>query len=129
MAIGHNLDLERLTVVAGLNAVAFSAGERWHIRGANVQAASMVVPDGYRVIGVVTESRLDDPAVVVRSASGTIVRLISETTTKTLTRWSGVATDHAVHPGSPWIAVQRDAGHVEVGNLLTGELLLRVDAE
>ncbi len=44
------------------------------------------------------------------------MRLHTATATKTLTRWSGIALAHAVHPTLPLIAVQRAEDHIEIGN-------------
>jgi hypothetical protein len=118
-----------LRVVAGGHATAWSVDELWHVRGPGVKPATISVDEECEVIGMVVEGRRDDPALVTRSKAGVLLRLHTETGMTTLTRWSGVAVAHAVHPLLPLIAVQRDEGTVEVGEVESGDLLTTVHAE
>ena len=118
-----------LRVVAGGRATAWSVDETWRVRGPGVKPVTIRIDEACDVIGVAVEGRVDDPALVTRSEAGALVRLHTATATKTLTRWSGVAIAHAVHPVLPLIAIQRDESTVEVGVIESGELLTTVRAE
>jgi hypothetical protein len=128
-AIGHDIARESLRIAVAGHAAAWSVDERWHVRGAAVRPVTIRIDEDSEVIGIVVEDRRDDPALVSRSKGGALIRMHSESGTTTLTRWSGIAVDHAVHPMLPLIAVQRDEGTVEVGDLATGDLLMTVRAE
>ena len=125
LAIGHDVPAGALRVAVSGHAVAWSVDERWHVRGPRLAPCTIHVPEDCEVIGVVTVG----PMLVSRSQGGALIRLHAQSATKTLTRWSGLALDHAVHPLLPLIAVQRDEGTVEIGDLTTGELLMTVRAQ
>ena len=127
--IGFDVAPSALWVVVGRRAVAWSVDERWNIRGNGVRPTTITVPDDCDVIGIVTEGREANPALVSRSDAGALVRLHTETATKTLTRWSGITLAHAVHPRLPLIAVQRADDHVEIGTIEDGQLLASVRAK
>lgn len=127
--LGHDVLPSALRVVAGGRATAWSVDERWHVSGQGVRPVTIWIDEPCEVIGIVTEGRTDDPALVTRSDAGVLLRLHTENATKTLTRWSGVATAHAVHPLRPLIAVQRNESTVEIGEVESGELLMTVRGE
>jgi hypothetical protein len=126
--IANDVIPDALRVVAGGYATAWSIDERWHVRGPRVRPVDIAIDEACHVIGMAVAGRADDPALISVSDAGALVRLHSKTATKTLTRWSGVADAHAVHPTIPLIAVQRDDGSVEIGDLESGDLLTTVSA-
>lgn len=85
---------------------------------------TVTVEAGARVLGV---AHLGNSTVLVTvSAAGLLVRLEGRDIQQTLTRWSGGTHTPALHPVYPWLAVRRDDGSIEVGDLATGESLFTI---
>ncbi|HET9657405.1 MAG TPA: hypothetical protein VFP72_18780 [Kineosporiaceae bacterium] len=64
---------------------------------------------------------------VTVGGGGVLVRFVTGEGTRALTRWSGGIGVPALHTRLPLIAVQRDGGAIEVGDLETGQVRLRVE--
>jgi hypothetical protein len=89
-----------------------------------VWPSRVVIPveDGVQVLGLVEDDRRTELLAVSRE--GVLVRLFGPSSRRTLTRWSGGTHPPALHPIQPWLAVRRDDGRIEVGDLTTNALLL-----
>ncbi|TCO62077.1 hypothetical protein [Actinocrispum wychmicini] len=84
----------------------------------------VTIEDGAQVIGL---HRIDGkPTLITLSRAGLLVRAVRLGKVVTLSKWSAGITPPTVHPTKPWIAVEHSDGKVEVGDLQTGELLLRL---
>ncbi len=84
------------------------------------------VDTGTKVVGV---TRIGDvPGLVTVGGGGVLVRFVSRQGTRTLTRWSGGIAPPALHARLPLIAVEREDGVVEVGDLGSGQVRLRVES-
>ena len=126
--IGYGVHRGSVRAVAATHGVAWSQDRRWYIRGEGLRPSCVHVDEDRDVLGLWTLGREDDPALVTRSRAGMILRVETESSSTTLTRWSGIAIAHAVHPGQPLLAVQRDEDLVEIADLRDGELLMTVRA-
>jgi hypothetical protein len=95
------------------------------VRGPDL-VCEIAVEEGDRVAGLVVVDH--QPALVVVSPSGRIVRQVGERHVKTWTRWAGPA-HFSVHPTRPWLA-RTTPDRILVGDLQTGDTLLdlRIDA-
>jgi hypothetical protein len=124
-------------VVVGAGTVAWRTAARiWQLQpvhppGAPRPAATpdpclpVTVPDGARALGVASVH--GRAGIVAVSRAGPLVTFSTSDGTTTLTRWSGGTLAPVVHPLLPLIAVRRDDGSTEVGNLDTGQVCLRWD--
>jgi hypothetical protein len=90
-------------------------------------AAPISVGDAADVLALVEDS--GEPKLVTLSAGGLVVRLVGATSIRTLTSWSGGPGRTAVHPTLPLVAVQRADDLIEVGDLLTGDVLQVIRSE
>ena len=115
-------------VVAGEHVHAAAAGGRWSVRGRGIAEVSIEVDANDTVLGVLTRGHEQDPALVTVSQAGMIVRLRSASEVKTLTACSGLALARALHPGLGLLAIQHDEQSLEVRDLLTGEIVVTVQA-
>ncbi|MET0237980.1 MAG: hypothetical protein ABW224_25295 [Kibdelosporangium sp.] len=89
-----------------------------------VEDTTITVDEGTRVLGLL---RLhDEPTLITLSRAGLMVRAVSAGRSRTLSKWSGAAAEPFLHPVMPWIAVRRSPTAIDVGDLATGEVLLRV---
>lgn len=111
----------RPAVVVGGGLAAWSTEPgRWRFPSGR----EVVLDDGEAVLGL--HEIEGDPALVVLSAAGLALRLRWPAGARTLTAWSGGAHRPSVHPVRPWVAVRRDDGSLEVGDLTTGATIVRV---
>jgi hypothetical protein len=115
-------------VVAGDHVYAARRGSGWNVRGRGIAETTIDADEHDTVLGVLTSGREQDPALVTVSQSGMIVRLRSASEVKTLTASSGPALARALHPGLGLLAIQHDEESVEVRELLTGEIVVTVQA-
>jgi hypothetical protein len=84
------------------------------------------VDEGATVIGV---TRIDGVAgLVTVGRAGLLLKFVTEHGTRALTRWSGGIAAPALHARLSLLAVQRDDGVTEVGDLNTGQVRLRLQA-
>lgn len=121
------VDLGALGLVTGTEAYAFVTGDDpWRVLETSRQPTEIEVASPARVIGLVRVG--GEPSLISVSDGGMLVRRHTRDQTSTLTRWSGVALAHAVHPLLSLIAVQRSEQRMEVGDINTGELLTVVEA-
>ncbi|WP_433132839.1 hypothetical protein ACQPWW_14220 [Micromonospora sp. CA-240977] len=103
---------------------AWSVGDTtWRIQTASGLVGDVTIEQGTTIIGLVD---IDGPHLVTVSSSGLIVRLVSPTHTRTLTRWSGGVGAPALHPSQPWLAVPRPVGLIEIADLATNQVLRTV---
>lgn len=88
---------------------------------------AIALEPGEQVLGLAVVD--DAPALVTVSAAGLIVRLRRPAMTRTLTRWSGGTSRPTLHPVLGLLAVPREGGRLEVGDLTTGKVQasIRVD--
>ena len=87
------------------------------------QGVRIQVPDGGTVLGL---ARLDHrPALVVVSAADQILRLVSPSRAHVLSSWSGGLA--ALHACSTLVAVRRPDGAIEVGEVGSGQVRLRLE--
>jgi len=84
---------------------------RWRIADQDVELPAKARPLGLHLF----EGRR--PGIVF--GEGLVLRVRTAAGTRTLTAWSGAPA--AVHPAQPWVAVRRDDGRIEVGDLVTGK--------
>jgi hypothetical protein len=84
-------------------------------------AAGITVGGGDEIVALVEDD--GEPKLVTVSPGGLVLRLVGASSLRTLTAWSGSPGRPAIHPTLPLIAVQRAPDLVEIGHLLTGEVL------
>ena len=96
-------------------------GGFWRLQRGLESATPIVVGAGDDVVALVTDR--NEPKIVTMSAAGLILRLVGARNTRTLTAWSGGPGRAIIHPTLPLVAVQRAPDLVELGDLLTGEVL------
>lgn len=96
-------------------------GRQWSVFRTKERVAEITVGEG-TVIALV--DTLDEPALLTISGAGLVVRLVSATRTRTLTKASGGTGPPTLHPRDPMLAV-RFSDRIEVRNL-SGRLLLTV---
>jgi hypothetical protein len=103
-------------------------GVVWSVAAPDGEERRLGVPAGEQAVGVVSLG--GEPALVVRSRGGLLLRLVDAGGLTTLTEWSGGAPDvaPAVHPMLPLLAVTRDDGDVDVVDLTRRRLVIRVPA-
>ena len=90
-------------------------------------APAIAVGDGAEIVALVEDG--GEPKLVTVSSAGLVLRLVGVTSVRTLTAWSGGPGRPTIHPTLPLVAVQRAPDLVEVGDLLTGEVLQVVRGE
>jgi hypothetical protein len=102
-------------------------GVHWRpLRGA--EAATVIAAgEGATVLALVTEG--GEPKLVTASPAGLVLRLVGANGVRTLTHWSGGPGRPTIHPTLPLVAVQRASDLIEIGHLLTGEILQVVRSE
>jgi len=85
----------------------------------------ILLPEGARPLGL---HLFEDNRPGIVYQEGLILRVRTAARTRTLTAWSGAPA--VVHPTQPWVAIPRDDGRIEVGNLITGQRIatMRGDA-
>jgi hypothetical protein len=112
-------------VLGGHDLVAWSNDQvTWTVGGSN---STITVDEGVRILGF---HRLNEtPTLITLSSGGLIVRAVSAVRRQTLSKWSDAGFAPIVHPIMPWIAVQRSPTAIDVGDLASGEMLLRVRNE
>jgi hypothetical protein len=98
----------------------------WTVQAAGTELARIEVERGARVLGLAAAG--GQPALVTVSPAGLIVRLCKPDGVRTLTTWSGGAGPPAVHPTLGLLAVQRQDGAIQVGEIGTGRVLLTLQA-
>lgn len=123
----------------GSDAIAWRDSRGWRLADVSSQAGRdapgignpspdhglpVAVESGATVLGV-TRIRGDAGLVTVGNG-GVLVRFVTARGTRTLTRWSGGEGLPAVHARRPLIAVRRADGTIEVGDLTTDRVLLRL---
>jgi hypothetical protein len=96
-------------------------GVYWRICRGSESAPTIAVGDGAEVLALVVEG--DEPKLVTISVGGLVVRLVGHASVRTLTSWSGGPGRPSVHPTLPLIAVDRGQEVIEIGNLLSGDVL------
>jgi len=114
--LATNVQRDTLKIVCGRRAVAWSTGEKWHVRGHDLSPMAIAIPAGEDVIGLAAGG------LITRSDAGAILRLRTESAVRTLTQCSGIAVAHSVHPAVAMIAIQRDETNVEVRDVLRAVL-------
>lgn len=85
------------------------------------------LPADAHVIGAGTLE--GEPGAVVLAPAGQLLRLVTPDRERTLTRWSGGIGTPSLHPVEPLVAVQRDGGAIEVGDLRHGTRRLRLEPD
>jgi len=98
----------------------------WTVQAERQELARIEVEPGARVLGLAAAD--GQPALVTVSPAGLIVRLCKPDGVRTLTAWSGGAGPPAVHPTLGLLAVQRQDGAIQVGEIGTGRVLLTLQA-
>lgn len=123
---GRRLPGDALVVLGSGDSLAWSTpGEReWTLEPDNITVA---VEDSARVLGLAHLG--SGTALVTVSPAGLLVRLVGPDIQATLTHWSGGTHLPALHPTRPWLAVRRDDGRIEIGDLSTNASLLTIRAD
>jgi hypothetical protein len=123
--LAAGVDRDRLAVVVSQRSVAWSTGDEWHVRRHwhrhPGRAIQLDVPRDETVLGVTAAG-----ALITRSEAGMLIRLRTETEVRTLTSISGIARAHAVHPAADIVAILREPELIEVREIESGALLVRV---
>jgi hypothetical protein len=96
-------------------------GVHWRPHRREEAGAVIAIGDGAAILALVTDR--GEPKLVTVSAAGLVLRLVGANSVRTLTGWSGGPGRPAIHPTLPLVAVQRSRDLIEVGDLLTGEVL------
>jgi len=82
-----------------------------------VPRAAITVGRDDQVIGLLVEEPMREPRLVVRTSGGVLVRIVGPDSMSTLTKLSGGQGLPSLHPGWPWLALQRDEVTIEVWDL------------
>lgn len=96
-------------------------GRQWTVYKGKEAVANIAVDEGSPIA---LADMLDEPALLTVGGAGLVVRLVSASRTRTLTKASGGIGQPTLHPRDPMLAV-RFSDRVEVRNL-SGRLLLTV---
>jgi hypothetical protein len=125
----------------GSGAIAWHGDSGWRLAelpsplGRATPLPSGQPPEGGVLLGVESEvtvlgvTRISgQTGLVAVGGGGVLVKFFTSEGMRTLTRWSGGIGIPALHTRLPLIAVQRDGGGIEVGDLDTGQVRLRVEA-
>ncbi|MFF3671334.1 hypothetical protein [Microtetraspora malaysiensis] len=98
--------------------------QTWHVVHPRGVRASITVEPESSVLGLAFDE--NEPMLVTAGRGGVLLRLVRPSGTRALTGWSGLPSLPVIHPTQPLIAAMDETGRLKVGDLITGETLLRV---